>query len=199
MNPCPCGWLGHASGRCRCTPDRVARYRARISGPLLDRIDLAIEVPALPAGELDAESPGELASAEVRRGSRTRARDASSRARASSTRGWRAGELKRHAAPDAAGHALALRAIAQLALSARAYHRILKVARTIADLAGSDAIAAGARRRGDLVPAIRIVPTGPSGRGTSRPRRCAARARSASAAAGSSCTPRTRRAGCRHG
>jgi magnesium chelatase family protein len=52
MNPCPCGWLGHASGRCRCTPDRIARYRHRISGPLIDRIDLGIEVPSLTAETL---------------------------------------------------------------------------------------------------------------------------------------------------
>ena len=52
MNPCPCGWLGHASGRCHCTPDRIARYRGRVSGPLLDRIDLGIEVPALAAEAL---------------------------------------------------------------------------------------------------------------------------------------------------
>jgi magnesium chelatase family protein len=118
----------------------VHAYRARISGPLVDRVDLSIEVPALAAGELDAEPAGALASAEVR------ARVAEARARQLARQGdvnarLGAGELKRHAAPGADGHALALRAVAQLALSVRAYHRILKVARTIADLAGCEAIA----------------------------------------------------------
>src|SRR6185295_7798730 len=74
MNPCPCGWLGHASGRCHCTPDRIARYRHRISGPLIDRIDLGIEVPSLTAealavgGHASESSPGcALTSREVRR------------------------------------------------------------------------------------------------------------------------------------
>ena len=140
MNPCPCGWLGHASGRCRCTPDRVAAYRARISGPLIDRIDLAIEVPALGANEMAAGPDGEARSPDVRARvaaarERQRMRQEALNARLP------VGELTRHCTPCAAGHELVLRAIARLALSARAYHAILKVARTIADLAGSDAIA----------------------------------------------------------
>src|SRR5205814_9168270 len=58
MNPCPCGWLGHASGRCRCAPEQVARYRGRVSGPLMDRLDLAIEVPSVPAGVLAMSGAG---------------------------------------------------------------------------------------------------------------------------------------------
>ncbi len=147
MNPCPCGWLGHASGRCRCTPDRIARYRGRVSGPLIDRIDLGVEVPAMAvnaltfgadAGALDADgvtSAGvraEVAAARVRQ----TARQAKPNARLSSR------EIESHCAPDTAGAALLAQAMARLSLSARAYHRILKVARTIADLAGSPGIAA---------------------------------------------------------
>jgi magnesium chelatase family protein len=74
MNPCPCGWLGHASGRCRCSPSRVDAYRARISGPLVDRIDMTIDVPALPASEIAVHAPaGETTSATCARASRPRA------------------------------------------------------------------------------------------------------------------------------
>jgi magnesium chelatase family protein len=140
MNPCPCGWLGHASGRCRCSPDRVATYRARISGPLIDRLDLAIDVPALRASEMAQEAadgePSALVRARVTAArERQRARQGALNARLT------AGEVARHCAPCAEGRDLALRAIARLALSARAYHAILKVARTIADLAGSASIA----------------------------------------------------------
>ena len=140
LNPCPCGWLGHASGRCRCTPDRVTAYRARISGPLIDRIDLAIDVPALPASTMASANEGETCSQEVR------ARVVAARERQRLRQGalnarLPIGEIARHCTPCADGRALVLRAIAQLALSARAYHAILKVARTIADLEGSDAIA----------------------------------------------------------
>jgi magnesium chelatase family protein len=139
MNPCPCGWLGHASGRCHCTPERIARYRSRVSGPLLDRIDLGIEVPAVAAQSLCAKaatSPTEPAPA-----TSGAAREATTRARARQI--GRQGkpnarlasrEIDAHCAPDAAGAALLARAMAKLSLSARAYHRILKVARTIADL-----------------------------------------------------------------
>lgn len=141
MNPCACGWLGHESGRCRCTPDRVAAYRSRISGPLLDRIDLAIDVPAMPPAEIAIASgapPGEP-SAVVRERvvaarSRQHARQQCCNARLA------VADLARHGVPDAKGQALASRAMARLALSARAYHRILKVARTIADLAGADIV-----------------------------------------------------------
>jgi magnesium chelatase family protein len=133
MNPCPCGYLGHSSGRCRCTPDQVARYRGRISGPLLDRIDIQVEVPTLRDGELVSASQGE-GSARVReRAEAARARQAA-----------RQGKLNGQLAPRevericAAGHeaaALVKQAIARLNLSARAYHRVLRLARTIADLA----------------------------------------------------------------
>jgi len=134
MNPCPCGYLGHHNGKCRCTPDQVARYRGRISGPLLDRIDLQIEVPALPESELTTAANGE-ASVEIR------ARVENARQRQCRRQGkpnamLSTAEIDAHCGVDEAGIALLKQAIARLDLSARAYHRILKVARTIADLAG---------------------------------------------------------------
>lgn len=141
MNPCPCGYQGDGSARCRCTPDQVTRYRARISGPLLDRIDLRIEVPALSADELQAASAGESSAA-------VRARVLAARDRQTARQGEENARLAgpgidAHCAPDAAGAALLKQAIARLGLSARAYHRILRVARTIADLAGSKTVASG--------------------------------------------------------
>ncbi len=141
MNPCPCGWLGHPSARCRCSPDRVDAYRSRISGPLLDRIDLSIEVPAMPPEEIAIASdiaPGEASSV-------VRERVAAARARQVARQGCvnarlAVADLPRHCAPDAKGRTLASRAMARLALSARAYHRILKVARTIADLADAGTV-----------------------------------------------------------
>jgi magnesium chelatase family protein len=143
MNPCPCGYLGHASGRCRCTPDQVARYRARISGPLLDRIDLQIEVPSLAADAL----PGPRRTGVTGETSETvRERVAAAKQRQHHRQmkpnAWLdVKEVERWCVPNADGDKLLKSAFARLALSARAYHRILKVARTIADLAGSDALA----------------------------------------------------------
>ena len=142
MNPCPCGYLGHPSGKCRCTPDQIARYRSRISGPLLDRIDLQIEVPSLPAEDLPTghHRAGESSAA-------VRARVAAAATRQRARQGKPNSELQpreveRFCVPDAQGEALLKAAFARLSLSARAYHRILKVARTIADLAAADTLAA---------------------------------------------------------
>lgn len=140
MNPCPCGWLGHANGKCRCTPDQVARYRGKISGPLLDRIDLQIEVPALASEALQGAADGEP-SAKVRLRvenalARQQARQGKANARLT------AAEIDCFCIPDAAASTLLKQAMARLDLSARAYHRILKVARTIADLAGNADITA---------------------------------------------------------
>ena len=138
MNPCPCGYLGHHNNKCRCTPDQVARYRSRISGPLLDRIDLHIEVPALRDDELVSVATGE-ASAVVR--SRVQqARDIQMQRQGKSNAQLGSQEVDAFCAPDEAGAALLKQAISRLNLSARAYHRILKVARTIADLAGGGGI-----------------------------------------------------------
>ena len=135
MNPCPCGHAGDPSGRCRCTPEAIARYRARLSGPLLDRIDLKLEVPRVPQAELRG-GPGGEASACVR--ARVVAARTLQMARAGKPNA-RLGnrEVERDCVLDAAQHALLDRATERLGLSARAYHRVLRVARTIADLAGS--------------------------------------------------------------
>jgi magnesium chelatase family protein len=138
MNPCPCGYQGHPTRACRCTPEQVQRYRNRLSGPLLDRIDLCIEVPALSSADLAETAHGE-SSATVR----TRVIAATNLAiqRQGCTNARLEGKaLEAHAAPDAAGQTLLSQAVARLGLSARAYHRLLRVARTIADLAGSEQI-----------------------------------------------------------
>lgn len=139
MNPCPCGFLGHHSNRCRCTPDQVARYRARISGPLLDRIDLQIEVPALSETELFGQAQAESSETVRFRVSAARERALGRQHKPNAQLGAR--EIDDHCAPDAKGETLLRQAIARLGLSARAYHRILRVARTIADIAGADAVA----------------------------------------------------------
>lgn len=141
MNPCPCGFLGDPSGRCRCTPEQVMRYRGRLSGPLLDRIDLHVEVPALPQEELMNSASGE-ASASVRgRVSAARARQMARQGKTNAALGSR--EIDQHCLIDTASSALLKQAITRLHLSARAYHRILKVARTLADLAGTDTLGTG--------------------------------------------------------
>ncbi len=140
MNPCPCGWLGHPSGKCRCSPDQVARYRGRISGPLLDRIDLMVEVPALPEADLLAASPGEPSAAVRARVVAARKRQLARQGKPNAQLAVR--EIDHHCRPDPQGELLLKQAIARLNLSARAYHRILKVARTIADLAGAETVAA---------------------------------------------------------
>ena len=143
MNPCKCGWYGHPSGRCKCSEAEVHRYHARISGPLLDRIDLIVEVPALDYEELKRRAPAE-SSADVRARvnaarERQRARFAD---RAQCNARMQSKELRQFCAPDAEGDALLKAAFDTMHLSARSYDRILRVARTIADLEGSDAIRA---------------------------------------------------------
>jgi magnesium chelatase family protein len=134
MNPCPCGFLGHYSGRCRCTPEQVARYRRRVSGPLLDRIDIHIEVAAVPPEEIAGRSEGEP-SAKIRaRVSAARERQLARQGKPNAQLTSR--EVGQYTMLDAEGELLLKRAISRLGLSARGYHRILKVARSIADLAG---------------------------------------------------------------
>ena len=136
MNPCPCGHLGEA--RCRCTPDQVARYRGKLSGPLLDRIDMSVEVPALAEGELQGKAEGESSSAVRARVAAARALQLSRQGKANARLATK--EIDRLCAPDEAGAQLLKQAIARLGLSARAYHRVLKVARSIADLAGAERV-----------------------------------------------------------
>ena len=142
MNPCKCGWYGQPGGRCRCSERSVREYHARISGPLLDRIDIIVEVPALEFEELrrrpDAES-----SADVKK--RVDAARAVQRARFKGAAECNAAmgprELETYCALSPEGEALMKDAFSALGLTARSYDRILRVARTIADLAGSDTIA----------------------------------------------------------
>jgi len=134
MNPCPCGFLGDERRACRCTPMQIARYRGRLSGPLRDRIDLIVDVPAVPVHAITDAAPGE-SSAVVRE--RVAAARAAQRARSGSGSG-----SAKSCRPDAKGRALLLAAIDRLGLSARGYDRVLKVARTIADLAGAESVKA---------------------------------------------------------
>ncbi|TXH78002.1 MAG: ATP-binding protein [Lysobacteraceae bacterium] len=155
---CPCGWAGDPSGRCRCHPEAILRYRSKISGPLLERIDLHVEVPRLPPAELRPDAPAGESSEEVRTRV-VRARDAQLQ---------RAGALNARLDQSATSRDCRLRpqdqamleaAIEHLQLSARSMHRILRVARTIADLAGSaDILSAHVAeaigyRRGERIPA----------------------------------------------
>ncbi|HEX7381875.1 MAG TPA: YifB family Mg chelatase-like AAA ATPase [Nevskiaceae bacterium] len=139
MNPCPCGYLGDSSGRCHCSPERIARYRARLSGPFLDRIDLQVFVPRIEREALTARQGDGESSAVVRQ--RVVAARALQHARAGKPNAsLGSAELERDARPTAGAAALLRNALERLALSARAYHRTLRVARTIADLAGAEAV-----------------------------------------------------------
>lgn len=138
MNPCPCGFLGHYSGKCRCTPDQVTRYRNRISGPLLDRIDLHIEVPAVPEKELASRQAGESSAAVRERVAGARQLQLDRQGKPNVMLSVK--EVEEHCAGDVKAAEFARQAIGRLGLSARAYHRILKVSRTIADLAAVAAV-----------------------------------------------------------
>ena len=138
MNPCPCGFLGSAQHGCRCTPDQVARYQRKLSGPLMDRIDLHVDVPALPPQELLQSPPGE-SSADIRARCMTARQRA--QARQGKTNQQLAGrEIDRFAALDAQAMQFLQNAAAQLHWSARGTHRTLKIARTIADLGDSETV-----------------------------------------------------------
>jgi magnesium chelatase family protein len=139
MNPCPCGYLGDRNRRCRCSPVQVARYAGRLSGPLRDRIDLTVSVAALPAHELQQAADGESSAS-------MRARVVAARERQLARGGvlnarLQGRALRTHARLDDGARKLIGKALATLALSARGYDRVLRVARTIADLDGSDGIA----------------------------------------------------------
>ena len=140
MNPCPCGYLGHPNGRCRCSPDQVARYRSRMSGPLLDRIDLQVEVPVVTHEELERKGEGDPSATVRQRVAAARARQIERQGRANAALSSR--EVDRFCSTDARGVMVLKQAIARLGLSARGYHRVLKVARSIADLEGMKRISA---------------------------------------------------------
>jgi magnesium chelatase family protein len=140
MNPCPCGYLGDPKRACRCTPQQTARYHNRLSGPLRDRLDLVVEVDAVPITDM-AEGPAGEPSAPVRARvlaarDRQLARPIRSRVNATLT----GPELKKVAPLDQAGRTLLVRSAERLHLSARAFHRVIRVARTIADLAHADTV-----------------------------------------------------------
>jgi magnesium chelatase family protein len=140
MNPCPCGHCGDRSGRCRCTPERIARYRGRISGPLADRIDIKLEVPAPRESELVAVAAGETSDSVRKRVEAARRLQLERQGKANALLGTK--EIDRHCTTDRDGDQLLRHALARLLLSARAYHRVLRVARSIADLAQSAGIGA---------------------------------------------------------
>jgi magnesium chelatase family protein len=142
MNPCPCGYFGDHRRACTCAPSAVARYQKRISGPLLDRIDIHLEVPRIPPEQLSDRRPGESSAAVRERVEQARAIQARRFAGTALLTNADMGpkELRQFAALDEAGETLLGAAVRQMALSARAYHRVLKLARTIADLAGEERI-----------------------------------------------------------
>ncbi|MQA88901.1 MAG: YifB family Mg chelatase-like AAA ATPase [Gemmatimonas sp.] len=140
MNPCPCGYQGDPTHRCSCSPQALTRYLGKVSGPLLDRIDLHVEVPAVRYRELTGLRPGESSQLIRERVCRARERQRDRFADLPSifaNAHMRPRDLREHCRLDADGDALLRSAITRLGLSARAYHRILKIARTLADLAGS--------------------------------------------------------------
>jgi magnesium chelatase family protein len=142
MNPCPCGYFGDPRRACSCAPGAIGRYQKRISGPLLDRIDIHLDVPRIPHEQLSDRRPGELSAAIQERVERARqiqaARFAGTPLLTNADMGPK--ELRQHAALDDTAEALLGSAVRQMGLSARAYHRVLKLARTIADLAAAECI-----------------------------------------------------------
>jgi magnesium chelatase family protein len=155
INPCPCGYAADASRRCTCTPERVRAYRARLSGPLLDRIDIHVGLPALAIDDIQAAGAGE-SSASVRARvvaareiQAARQRDGETAGRCNGTLSQ--SELERIAPPDPESKALLASTLTRSGLSARAYIKVWRLARTIADLEGSDAV-----RRGHFVEALQL-------------------------------------------
>ncbi len=143
MNPCPCGFLGDPVRDCRCTPVQIDRYRRRLSGPLLDRLDPAVEVPRVPTealrGAASAESSASIRVRVLAARARQAARQDATTSRLNATMSARGVAEQCHLSP--AAERILEAAVARFGLSARAYHRVLKVARTIADLGGSERLA----------------------------------------------------------
>ncbi len=133
MNPCPCGYLGHPSGKCHCTPDAVARYQRKISGPLLDRIDIQIQVNALKQEELSKQPPGDSSETIAQRVREAHRIQLDRQGKANNLLGTK--EIDEFCKLDQSGENLLKEAMNRFMWSARAYHRILKIGRTIADLA----------------------------------------------------------------
>jgi magnesium chelatase family protein len=141
MNPCPCGYKGDSRRACRCTPQQVAKYRGRLSGPLLDRLDLIVEVQPVGFGDLAGDASGESSSAVRDRVLAARERQLARAGRAARLNATLHGKaLDRLCALDDSSTRLLERSVEKLQLSARGFHRVLRVARTIADLASCDRI-----------------------------------------------------------
>lgn len=138
MNPCPCGYLGHPVKPCRCTPESVARYRSKISGPLLDRIDLTIEVPSLSAAELMQQEAGESSASVLERV--IAARDKQYARQGKVNAALSVSELDSQACIQKEAQEALGGLLEKLSLSARSFHRIMRVARTLADLAGDEEV-----------------------------------------------------------
>ena len=141
MNPCPCGWLGaQVTGRaCRCTPDQIARYQGKLSGPLLDRIDLQVDVAAVPPDELLAQPQGEPTALVAERVAQAQARQAARQGGPNAA--LDAGQLEAFCPLDETANRFLQQAATRLGWSGRGLHRVIKVARTVADLAGAERIA----------------------------------------------------------
>lgn len=145
LNPCPCGFFGDSQHECTCTPPQIQRYMARVSGPLLDRIDLHIEVPSVAYKELTDQLAGDTSETIRNRVNETRQRQLrrfKDDTHLFSNAHMESREIRQYCQVDNQGHELLRTAIAKLGLSARAYDRILKVSRTIADMAGEEGIQA---------------------------------------------------------
>ncbi|KPC52143.1 YifB family Mg chelatase-like AAA ATPase [Amantichitinum ursilacus] len=140
MNPCPCGYLGHPKRACRCTPDQIARYKAKLSGPFLDRLDMAVDVPAVSDTTLMGAADGETSAAIALRVAAAHHRALTRQGKANAALNTR--EVDEYCQPEEAARELLHSALQRLNLSARSFHRVLKLARTIADLAQSDTISA---------------------------------------------------------
>lgn len=144
MNPCPCGFYGDAQKPCHCTPDQIARYRGKLSGPLLDRIDLHLTVPRIKTEELHthnrSNSESKTTSSQALRMDVMTAFERQMQRQNKQNAHLNTDEIQQHCALDAAADAILKKAMTQLNLSMRSYHRILKVARSIADLANADTI-----------------------------------------------------------
>jgi len=152
MNPCPCGYLGDAQGRCRCTAEQVQRYRSRLSGPLIDRLDLHVEVPRVPTQLLSGKAAAETSAAVGARVAHAREQQIARQGTLNSRLNNKA--VERFCVTTKEAIVLLNRASTTLGLSARAYHRVLKVARTIADLAMAEPIEA--RHVGEAL-ALRVL------------------------------------------
>jgi magnesium chelatase family protein len=140
MNPCPCGYLGHPVKQCRCTPDNILRYQNKISGPLLDRIDMQIQVAAVPHDQLLKTAEGESSTMIATRVEQICGLQMARQGKQNNA--LSANEIDEYCKPDSAGEKILRAAMIRLDWSARGYHRVLKVARTVADLSGVENIAA---------------------------------------------------------